>query len=87
MNSRDEIERLVTEICTSVAAAHGVPVIIMEPVKGGMLATPPEPVAATTRSVAALADEVLERVKSCPPQFFERLVVQLLIQRKWQHRR
>lgn len=36
--------------------------------------------AAHSRSVAALADEVLERVKSCPPQFFERLVVQLLIQ-------
>lgn len=28
---------------------------------------------------AALADEVLDRVKSCPPAFFERLVVQLLI--------
>ncbi len=44
-------------------------------------ATPDEIIeAAHSRSVAALADEVLERVKSCPPQFFERLVVQLLIQ-------
>jgi len=43
-------------------------------------ATPDEIIeAAHSRSVAALADEVLERVKSCPPQFFERLVVQLLI--------
>jgi restriction system protein len=35
---------------------------------------------AHTRSVAALADEVLDRVKSCPPEFFERLVVRLLIE-------
>src|SRR5438093_12878681 len=27
----------------------------------------------------SLADEVLERVKSCSPQFFERLVVELLV--------
>lgn len=27
----------------------------------------------------ALADELLERVKACPPEFFERLVVQLLL--------
>ena len=31
--------------CYGVARAHGKPVIIMEPVKGGMLANPPEPVA------------------------------------------
>jgi restriction system protein len=31
------------------------------------------------RSVVALADEVLERVKACTPIYFERLVVQLLI--------
>lgn len=30
--------------CYEVARRHGKPVIIMEPVKGGMLATPPEPV-------------------------------------------
>lgn len=30
--------------CWEVARAHGKPVIIMEPVKGGMLANPPEPV-------------------------------------------
>lgn len=35
--------------------------------------------AAYVRAQAALADEVLERVKACPPAFFERLVVQLLI--------
>ena len=31
--------------CYEVARKHGKPVIIMEPVKGGMLATPPESVA------------------------------------------
>lgn len=30
--------------CYEVARKHGKPIIIMEPVKGGMLATPPEPV-------------------------------------------
>lgn len=30
--------------CYEVARRHGVPIIVMEPVKGGMLATPPEPV-------------------------------------------
>ena len=30
--------------CYEVARKHGKPVVIMEPVKGGMLATPPEPV-------------------------------------------
>ena len=30
--------------CYEVARKHGKPVIIMEPVKGGMLATPPESV-------------------------------------------
>lgn len=44
-------------------------------------ATPDEIMeAAHARSLAALADEVLDRVKSCPPEFFERLVVRLLIQ-------
>ncbi len=31
--------------CYEVARAHGKPVVIMEPVKGGLLANPPEPVA------------------------------------------
>lgn len=31
------------------------------------------------RSIAALADEVLDRVRSCSPLYFERLVVQLMI--------
>jgi len=35
--------------------------------------------AASSQLRAALSDEVLERIKSCPPVFFERLVVQLLI--------
>lgn len=44
-------------------------------------ATPDEIMeAAHVRSMAALADEVLDRVKSCPPEFFERLVVRLLIE-------
>ena len=33
-----------SKACYEVARKHGKPVIIMEPVKGGMLATPPEPV-------------------------------------------
>ena len=47
--------------CYEVARAHGKPVIIMEPVKGGMLATPPEKVrevfekAAPDASVASWA--------------------------------
>ena len=47
--------------CYEVARKHGVPVIIMEPVKGGMLATPPEKVrevfekAAPDASVASWA--------------------------------
>lgn len=36
--------------------------------------------AAYSRSVAALADETLDQVKACSPEFFERLVVRLLIQ-------
>lgn len=35
--------------------------------------------AANIQLRAALADEVLERVKACPPAFFEQLVLQLLI--------
>jgi len=42
--------------------------------------TPDEVIeSAYRRSRDALADEVLERVKSCSPAYFERLVVQLLI--------
>lgn len=42
--------------------------------------TPDEVIdAAHQKSVMALADEVLERVKACSPVYFERLVVQLLI--------
>ncbi|MCK6416984.1 MAG: restriction endonuclease [Giesbergeria sp.] len=42
--------------------------------------TPDEVIdAAYQRSMAALADEVLERVRGCSPIYFERLVVQLLI--------
>ena len=36
--------------CVEVAYAHGKPVIIMEPVRGGTLATPPEPVAEVLRA-------------------------------------
>lgn len=34
-----------SKACYEVARKHGKPVIVMEPVKGGMLANPPEPVA------------------------------------------
>lgn len=36
--------------CYQVARQHGKPVIIMEPVKGGMLATPPDPVVQVLKS-------------------------------------
>lgn len=53
----------------------------VDAVSGTAEATPDEIMeAAHARSLAALADEVLDRVKSCPPEFFERLVVHLLIQ-------
>ena len=42
--------------------------------------TPEEAIEVAYRDLrAALADEVLERVRSCSPQFFERLVVELLV--------
>lgn len=42
--------------------------------------TPEEAIETAYRDLrAALADEVLDRVRSCSPQFFERLVVQLLV--------
>ncbi|MBI3864908.1 MAG: restriction endonuclease [Planctomycetia bacterium] len=42
--------------------------------------TPEEAIEAAYRDLrAALADEVLERVRACSPQFFERLVVELLV--------
>lgn len=57
---------------------------VSPPVAGPVVAMPeltPDEIMETAhaRSVAALADEVLERIKACPPEFFERLVVQLLI--------
>ena len=39
-----ESENVQSRKCYEVAEKHGVPVIVMEPVKGGMLATPPEAV-------------------------------------------
>ena len=36
--------------CVEVAQKHGKPIIIMEPVRGGTLATPPEPVAEVLRA-------------------------------------
>ena len=36
--------------CVEVAQKHGLPVIVMEPVRGGTLATPPEPVAEVLRA-------------------------------------
>ena len=41
--------------CYEVARAHGKPVVIMEPVKGGLLANPPEPVANILRAANAKA--------------------------------
>lgn len=41
--------------CYEVARAHGKPVVIMEPVKGGLLANPPAPVAEVLRSFDASA--------------------------------
>jgi len=35
--------------CVEVARKHGLPVVVMEPVRGGTLATPPEPVAQILR--------------------------------------
>ena len=42
-------ERIQSRRCYEVARRHNKPVIIMEPVKGGLLATPPEPVANVLR--------------------------------------
>lgn len=42
--------------------------------------TPEEALEASVQALrSALADELLERLKTCTPQFFERLVVQLLV--------
>lgn len=41
--------------CYEVARAHGKPIVIMEPVKGGLLANPPEPVADVLRGANASA--------------------------------
>lgn len=38
--------------CYEVARRHGKPVVVMEPVKGGMLATPPDSVAAVFKTAA-----------------------------------
>ncbi len=38
--------------CYETARRHGKPIIVMEPVKGGMLANPPEPVAEILKSAA-----------------------------------
>lgn len=40
-----EAPAIQAKACYEVARKHGKPVIIMEPVKGGMLANPPEAVA------------------------------------------
>ena len=39
--------------CVEVAQKHGLPIVIMEPVRGGALATPPEPVAEVLRAANA----------------------------------
>ena len=39
-----ESPSIQSRACLEVARAHGKPVVIMEPVKGGLLANPPEPV-------------------------------------------
>ena len=39
--------------CVEVAQKHGLPIVIMEPVRGGALATPPEPVAKVLRAANA----------------------------------
>ena len=40
-----------SKACYEVARKHGKPVIIMEPVKGGMLANPPEKVKEVLKSI------------------------------------
>lgn len=55
--------------CFEVARAHGKPVVIMEPVKGGMLANPPAPVADTLRRAnpkASFASWALRFAASLP---------------------
>ena len=46
-----EAPKIQSRACYEVARKHGKPVIIMEPVKGGMLATPPESVQSIFRRV------------------------------------
>lgn len=53
---------------------------VIESPSGAHDLTPDEVIEiAYRKSMAALGDDVLERVKSCSPAYFERLVVQLLI--------
>ena len=50
-----ESTNVQSRLCVEVAHKHGLPVVIMEPVRGGSLANPPEPVANILR--AAKPDE------------------------------
>ena len=45
-----ENEGVQARKCVEAAQKHGLPIIIMEPVRGGTLATPPEPVAEVLRT-------------------------------------
>ena len=53
--------------CYEVARKHGKPVIIMEPVKGGMLANPPESVANILKAAERLFRSILGCTFCCQP--------------------
>lgn len=60
--------------------ATDVGAIKVQPIPSTPDETPEEAIETAYRDLrAALADELLERVRSCSPQFFERLVVELLV--------
>lgn len=51
--------------CYDVARKHGAPIVIMEPVKGGMLANPPETVAAVLREAEPDASPASWALRFC----------------------
>lgn len=77
LNQFDDFRQFIEKSADATTQDHPLPI---EPAGAGQMETPDEIMRVAHRQIdASLAQELLDRIRAAPPDFFERLIVSLLL--------